>query len=87
MLLCLDSEKQQKGANVNRLYKPRLVQWLFVYGRSVALLMRCICMFLCHTMQRHWYVEGAVGTAETTRWLLTPLSFARTHGMTDESET
>ena len=68
MLLCLDSEKQHKGANVEGYINRRLVQWL-VCGRSVALLMPCICISLCHTMQRHWYGEGTVGTAETTRWV------------------
>jgi len=71
MLLCLDSEKQHKGANVEGYINRRLVQWL-VCGRSVSLLMPCICISLCHSMQRYWYVErreGAVGTAETTRWL------------------
>ena len=84
MLLCLDSEKQHKGANVEGYINRRLVQWL-VCGRSVALLMPCICISLCHSMQRHWYVERE-------QWGLrrppggSP-SFARTHGMTDASET
>ena len=68
MVLYLDSEKQHKEASVRGYINWRQVQWL-VCGRSVTLLMPCICISLCHTMQRHWFGEGAVGTAETTRWL------------------
>ena len=72
MMLYLDSEKQHKGANARGYINWRQVQWP-VCGRSVTetLLMPCICISLCHTMQRHWYGEGTVGTAETTMsmWL------------------
>jgi hypothetical protein len=65
MVLYLDSEKQHKEADVRGYINRRQVQWL-VCGRSVTLLMPCICISLCYTMQRHWYGEGALGTAETT---------------------
>ena len=71
MLLCLDSEKQHKGANVEGYINRRLVQWLLagvwpLCGSAHALHMHIPVPFHAETLVCR---EGAVGTAETTRWL------------------
>lgn len=83
MLLCLDSEKQHKGANVKGYINCRLVQWRL----CMAALWLCSCLaYPCAILpcrdtgmeREQWGLRRPPGGS--------PLPFARTHGITDVSE-